>query len=297
MSKGIIYNIQRMSTKDGPGIRTTVFLKGCPLRCLWCSNPESQSFKPQLMFFEKLCVGCGACVKACTSHAIKFIQGKAPANPDLCITCGKCADVCPTNAREVSGKEMSTENVMRVLHQDSLFYENSGGGITFGGGEPTAGGEFFLDLLRACADQGWHTAVDTCGFCSEEHFNKTIALADMFLFDCKHMIPEEHEKLTGQNNVLILKNMQAVFESKKEIHIRMPLMPGLNDSKENIGAMADFLKKYNHTEVEIMPCHTFGWNKYSALNKIQPNIRQYSPDELAKVRNVFETYGLKTVIA
>ena len=200
MSQGMIYNIQRMSVQDGPGLRTTVFLKGCPLRCLWCSNPESQQFTPQMLLFDNLCVSCGACAQVCPNGAVVPLEsGKMGRDTEKCTHCGACTEVCPNKARVMSGRIMTVEEVMEVVRKDWLFYENSGGGVTFGGGEPTAGGQFSLDLVQTAHDEGLHVTVDTCGFCPEDRFDKTIGLADLFLFDCKHMDPEQHKKLTGQD--------------------------------------------------------------------------------------------------
>ena len=267
MSQGMIYNIQRMSVQDGPGLRTTVFLKGCPLRCLWCSNPESQQFTPQMLLFDNLCVSCGACVQ-----------------------------VCPNKARVMSGRIMTVEEVMEVVRKDWLFYENSGGGVTFGGGEPTAGGQFFLDLVQTAHDEGLHVTVDTCGFCPEDRFDKTIGLADLFLFDCKHMDPEQHKKLTGQDNALILRNLEAALSSSTEVRVRMPLMPGLNDSDENLATMAAFLGRFGRKQVEIMPCHAFGKSKYAALGKPYPDVQQYTPEGLKAAEERFARHGLVPVI-
>ncbi|HJD96948.1 glycyl-radical enzyme activating protein [Mailhella massiliensis] len=296
MSQGTVYNIQRMSTKDGPGIRTTVFLKGCPLHCLWCSNPESQSFVPELLFFRNLCTGCGACVASCPAGAAVQEEGISGLDRSRCLSCGACAAVCPTKAREMSGRLMSVEEVLAVLRKDALFYENSGGGVTFGGGEPTAAGQFFLDLVEASVMEGWHVTVDTCGFCPEERFRKALAMADLFLFDVKHMDPVRHRELTGQDNALILRNMEAALLSGREVRIRMPLMPGLNDSEENIAAMADFFGKFGRSEIEIMPCHAFGRNKYAALSLPFPAVGQYTPEALQHVRERFAGHGLSTVI-
>ena len=226
MSQGMIYNIQRMSVQDGPGLRTTVFLKGCPLRCLWCSNPESQQFTPQMLLFDNLCVSCGACMQVCPNGAVVPLEnGKMGRDTEKCTHCGACTEVCPNKARVMSGRIMTVEEVMEVVRKDWLFYENSGGGVTFGGGEPTAGGQFFLDLVQTAHDEGLHVTVDTCGFCPEDRFDKTIGLADLFLFDCKHMDPEQHKKLTGQDNALILRNLEAALSSSTEVRVRMPLMP------------------------------------------------------------------------
>ena len=296
MSQGMIYNIQRMSVHDGPGLRTTVFLKGCPLKCLWCSNPESQKATPQMMYFAELCIGCGACAEVCPNGAVMAKDGKFIRDIESCLNCGKCTEVCPSKAREISGKIMTVEEVMDIVRKDALFYENSGGGVTFGGGEPTAGGDFFLAMAQTARDEGFHVTVDTCGFCPEDRFDKTIELADLFLFDCKHMDPEQHKKLTGMDNGIILRNMRAALASGTEVRIRMPLMPGMNDSEENIAAMADFFKEFDRDEIEVMPCHAFGRSKYAALGWEYRMSGEYSPEELNVVKERFAAHGLKTVI-
>lgn len=296
MSQGMVYNIQRMSLQDGPGLRTTVFLKGCPLRCIWCSNPESQLVKPQMMCFENLCSGCGNCMNTCPNGAVIEKDGKFGRDTEKCTNCGACVESCRTEAREMSGRMMSVEEVMHEVRKDSLFYENSDGGVTFGGGEPTAGGQFFLDLLSAAYNEGFHITVDTCGVCPEERFDKTIEMADLFLFDCKHMDPEEHKKLTGMDNKLILRNMRAALSSKKEVRIRMPLMPNMNDSEENIAAMASFLAEFGKKKVEVMPYHAFGKGKYAALSMTYPEIPAYTPEQLKIVMQRFTDHGLETEI-
>lgn len=296
MESGIVYNIQRMSTKDGPGLRTTVFLKGCPLHCLWCSNPESQSFHPQLLLFENLCQSCGACERVCQHGAVTQNGDAYNRDRALCRDCGACAEVCPTKARVMSGKRMSVEGVMDIVDRDSLFYANSDGGVTFGGGEPTAAGNFLVALLQDCADKGYHTCVDTCGVCPPEQFRKVMSLTDLFLFDCKHMDPEEHRRLTGLDNTVILENLRQVLESGKAVHIRVPLMPRLNDSEENIAAMADFLHRYGKTEVDVLPCHAFGGSKYDALCLPRPTVAAYPTDELKKVLERFARNNLNVTI-
>lgn len=296
MSQGMIYNIQRMSVHDGPGLRTTVFLKGCPLRCIWCSNPESQKSASQMMFFENLCTGCGACMQVCPHGAVVKTGALFGRDSAKCTDCGLCTEHCPGKARVMSGRMMTVEEVMDVVCKDVLFYENSGGGVTFGGGEPTAGGQFFLDMVQAAHDEGLHVTVDTCGFCPAERFDSTLRIADLFLFDCKHMDAEQHRKLTGQDNTLILRNLRAALSSERKVRIRMPLIPGMNDSEENIAAMATFMKEFDRDEVDVMPCHAFGKSKYAALGESTPCVSQYTPEGLKAAFETFAKHGLKPVL-
>ena len=297
MQSGMIYDIQRMSTEDGPGVRTTVFLKGCPLRCLWCSNPESQSFQPQLMVFENLCVGCGQCLKACPYGAVTVEGEKYNRDLSLCRDCGACVEVCPAKARVMSGKEMTVEEVMKIVRKDMLFYSNSDGGVTFGGGEPASSGEFLVALLEASQSAGIHTCVDTSGHCSPEQFKKIMAHTELFLFDCKHMDPEQHKRLTGVDNSLILANLRTALSSRIPVRIRIPLMPGLNDTEENINAMAAFLREFGVKEVDVLPCHAFGRNKYAALRVEVPAMQAYEPAQLSSALERFARAGLKANIA
>ncbi len=295
--QGVVYNIQRMSTKDGPGLRTTVFLKGCPLHCPWCSNPESQGFKPQLLVFSNLCVGCGACEQVCPEKAVVKIGNVYNRDRSVCTDCGACVDVCPSKAREMSGKYMTVDEVMKVVDSDSLFYDNSGGGVTFGGGEPMSAGDFLIALLDASRGRGYHVCLDTCGVCEPERFKKILDRVELFLYDCKHMDPEEHHRLTGLDNKLILQNLHTVFESGKEVRIRVPLMPNINDTEENIARMAEFLHKHNCREIDVLPCHTFGHSKYAALNLPDPDLRPYKPEEFSVVMDRFAKYDLAVTIA
>jgi len=196
----------------------------------------------------------------------------------------------------MSGEEMTVREVMDVVARDSLFYGNSGGGVTFGGGEPTVGGDFLLALMQGCAESGYHICVDTCGACNPQLFRKVVERTDLFLFDCKHMDPEEHRRLTGLDNVVILENLHQALISGKEVHIRVPLMPGINDADENIMKMSEFLRPYGKEEVDVLPCHAFGASKYDALNLPRPTMQAYQPEELKAVLKRFEHYGLKVTI-
>lgn len=295
--KGMIYNIQRMSIHDGPGIRTTVFFKGCPLRCQWCSNPESLDFSKQLLVFKDLCTGCGACEALCPHSAV--IRDGVRRHRDLarCQGCGACAIWCPTEARVVSGKEYSVEEVMHVVRKDAAFYRNADGGVTFGGGECTAQGDFLLALLEFCRYESLHTCVDTSGYCAPGLLEKITPLTDLFLYDVKHMDSETHKRLIGSDNTVTLANLRTLLETVPwKVHIRMPLIPGLNDHDQNIAAMADFLLPYGCNEVMVMPHHVFGRNKYLALNREVPDLPEYTPEALHGVLQRFSLHGLTTTV-
>ncbi len=291
--QGVLYNIQRMSVHDGPGIRTTVFFKGCPLSCPWCSNPESQGYAPQLMVFENLCVGCGACENACPHDAVVKNGKQYNRNIGQCTNCGACAEVCSAKARVMSGRRYSIDQVMSIVRKDASFYRNSGGGVTFGGGECTAQGAFLLSLLESCRDEGFHTCVDTCGCCASELFEQLIPLTDLFLYDIKHMDPAQHKDLTGVDNKVVLANLRTALKTDpQKVRIRMPLIPEANDDNENIEAMAEFLKGHGCETVDVMPYHLFGRNKHLALNRSIPQFSEYSPEGLHSVLERFLRQGL-----
>lgn len=297
-TQGMIYNIQRMSTQDGPGLRTTVFFKGCPLACRWCSNPESQARHPQLMHFGNLCTSCGACAPVCAHGAvIKNHEGRIGRDFSACVHCGACAEACPTGAAAISGRLRTVEEVMEAVRKDAAFYFTSDGGVTFSGGECTMQGEFLLALMGACHDEGVHCAVDTCGQTEPGLFARVLDEADLLLFDIKHMDSAAHKELTGVGNELIQRNLRtALAQYPDKLCIRIPLMPGLNDGEANVAAMADLLLPYGVTTVNVLPCHRFGSSKYEALSLPQPGVPEYTPGELRTVLSRFEDCGLRTEI-
>ena len=293
----MLYNIQRMSVHDGPGLRTTVFFKGCPLRCLWCSNPESQAAARQLMFFQNLCSGCGNCLRVCPHGAAVEKEGRVSRDFSRCTACGACAGQCPTEACCMTGREYTVGETMNVIRKDASFFNNSDGGVTFSGGECTMQGAFLMELVDACQSEGLHTCIDTCGQTDPGFFDRLLNKADLFLFDIKHMDSARHKRLTGMGNELIQRNLAAALTAFPEkIRIRIPLMPGLNDDGENIAAVAALLKPYGVRHADVLPCHFFGGNKYGALGLPRPDVREYDPDELKNVLARFAAHGLETEI-
>ncbi len=265
--KGQVFNIQKFSIHDGPGIRTTVFLKGCPLRCIWCHNPESWNLSSELMYDPEKCLQCGKCVKICPSMA-HTVTDRHLFDREKCMACGDCCKVCLPEALELCGTSRTVEEVMTEVLEDLPFYQNSGGGVTFSGGEPMFQFEFLKALLKVSRHHKLHTVLETCGFAPRVHYAEILPLADLFLFDIKIANPEKHRRLTGQDNRLILENLQFLNKSGVELHLRCPLIPGVNDSDvelADIGALAEGLKQVKM--IEIVPYHPLGECKFRRLGK------------------------------
>ena len=232
--KALIFNVQKYNMYDGPGIRTIVFFKGCPLRCKWCSNPEGMDRSFQIMFKKRSCVDCGACVNACPAgiHVLSPETGKHEIRRDRdCTGCRKCMEVCPQEALTISGECKTISELLKIIAEDEAFYEQSGGGVTLGGGEVTAQPEAALNLLMACKQEGYNTAIETCGFTKTETILKIAEYVDLFLFDIKHMDPERHNELVGVNNELILENLKELLHRRYNVNVRMPMLKGINDSR------------------------------------------------------------------
>ena len=293
---GCVFNIERFAIRDGPGIRTTVFLKGCPLRCLWCANPESMSPAPQLFYLENLCTRCYRCVEACPNKATtKTPDGAIKIDRSLCRACGKCVEACPNRAREISGKLMTVDEVLEEVKKDALFYQNSGGGVTFSGGEPTHQPEFLWHLLKGAQESGIHTALDTSGFVKPEIMKRVLEHTNLVLYDIKHMDPAKHKEFTGVDNSLILENAKMIASMGKPMIIRVPLIPGHNDSRENIVALAEFMLSLGLKRVDLLPYHSLGKIKYQRLGieyKLS-DLKPHQGDEVAKTKADLESYGLQ----
>ncbi|RJT51948.1 glycyl-radical enzyme activating protein [Rahnella variigena] len=267
--EGVLFNIQRYSLHDGPGIRTIPFFKGCPLSCKWCSNPESQRPQPELIFKKSDCIRCGKCIEACKQQALS-VSNAFFIDRERCIQCGKCTQVCPTQALEMKGKRMTVADVMRELQKEENLYRRSGGGITLSGGEPLAQPDFARELLKACKEKGWHTAIETTGFTTPEVIADVFPYVDLALTDIKAINPAVHLANTGIENSQILENLLRISFLTKTI-VRIPVIPGVNDNSEEIHNIAEFARLMSNVDtLHLLPYHSFGENKYGLLGRIYP---------------------------
>ncbi len=274
MSKTVIFDIVRGSFVDGPGIRTTVFFKGCNLKCAWCHNPESQSFNPQMMFYKDKCTLCGKCKDICPT-------------PNNCTLCGKCTLYCISEARKVCGKEYTADEVFAEIIKDKAFYVNSGGGVTFSGGECMLQIDFLCEILKKCNNSGIHTAVDTAGHIPFEYFERILPYTDLFLYDIKIFDTKKHKKYVGVGNELILENLKKLLQLGAKIWVRIPVIAGVNDSIEEMQKIKAFLNSCAKPEkVELLPYHAMGENKYHAIGRKPQIFTAPNKETIAKL-NIF----------
>ena len=272
-----IFDIQRSSFVDGPGIRTTVFIKGCNLKCAWCHNPESQSARPEMLFYKNRCVDCGKCKQLC---AYSF---------ENCDFCERCVLGCPNEARAIAGKNYTVSEIFREVAKDKLFYEVSGGGVTFSGGECMLSIDFLYEALRLCRENGIHTAVDTAGAVPYESFLKILPYTDLFLYDVKMLDHEKHKFYTGVDNKLIFDNLGALLDGGARVTVRIPVIAGVNDSEEEMRSIKAFLDLHGGAEAELLPYHSMGEHKYEALGRGKPVFSSPSEERLSKLREIFKS--------
>lgn len=300
---GTVLNIQFFNLHDGAGVRTLVFLKGCPLRCRWCSNPETVSTRPELGLNRMLCNKCGKCLEICPENALVFdSEGILQVDRDRCNICGQCVSVCLPEAITIYGKKMSAQEVFEEVRRDKMFYEGTGGGVTVSGGEPLNQPRFLSTILELCHEDGIHTCMETSGFAKPEVLTPILPLIDSVLFDLKHMNSETHKELTGQTNEIILNNARKVADSGTSVLFRIPLIPGLNDSSGNIHEIAQFvngLEKENVRGIELMPYHRMGIGKYETLDRpyIMNGLTPPDTAYVGSIKQQFEDLGLKCSIS
>lgn len=285
--EGLVFNIRRYSVQDGPGIRTTIFLKGCPLRCLWCHNPESQGYLPEIFIQTELCIHCGQCRVVCPQEL---------GESDSCLACGACVDHCPAEARVWVGEPKSIDQLMEILKKDILFYDESGGGVTFSGGEPLLQSEFLLALLQECGKEFIHRAVDTSGYAPLEVVQRIAPHTDLFLYDIKHMLEEQHLTYTGVGVSLILTNLTWLMDQGYRGIVRMPYIPGINDGLDHLKALAEFMNGFPKPwPIQLLPYHTMQKSKYEKMGRtyLLPHITMPTGEQIQTAIDFLKTYGLK----
>ena len=293
--EGIICALKRAAVHDGNGLRTTVFFKGCPLKCIWCHNPESIGFLPEIGFFPDTCIGCGECVRSCPQKAITIVDGKPVTDRTLCNGCGACATYCPGSARVLYGQKQTVEQLTEKLLQDRSFYEHSGGGVTLSGGECLAQPEFVIALARALHAEGISVDIDTCGFARQNVLERIAPYTDTFLYDIKAIDPQVHKRCTGQENELILQNLRWLCENGCKVEIRYPYVPGWNDTQcDAIGAYLKDLPGI--TKIKVLGYHGYATGKYNALSMdcTLPNVT-VTEEDLEKPVGILRSYGLHAV--
>lgn len=296
MSQSLIFDIKRYAINDGPGIRVVVFFKGCNLHCAWCHNPESISARPEKMYAPAKCIRCGTCVEACPENAITLTPDGINTDAELCTLCGKCAEVCPTKAIEISGKPMSVNEIIDIIEKERIFFDQSGGGVTFSGGEPLVHTRMLIELLDECGKRGIHRAVDTAGNVNTETILEVAGRTDLFLYDLKMMDSGLHKKWIRSANERILFNLKALALANANIIIRIPLIGGVNDTPENLELTAKFISELKGEKkvVHLLPYHKIAQNKYSKLGRSN-DFEQFSePDKetLTRAIHIFSEYSI-----
>ena len=292
--EGIIFNIQKFSIHDGPGIRTTVFFKGCPLRCEWCANPESQMIQPQVLYNEEKCMHCATCIHTCTKDAIKMIKGHIELDYKKCDGCMDCVKACPYKALTQEGEKKTVEEIVNTCMQDKDFYEESNGGVTLSGGEAMIQYDFMIALVKALKEKGLHVAIETTGVIDHERFKKAAPLFDLLLFDVKQADSLKHQKGTHMTNETIQKNFKWAIEQGIEVLPRVPVIPGFNETLQDAKEIAKCIKDAGAKDVQLLPFHQFGEKKYKLLGKDYKlhEVKALHPEDLADYQKEFLNIGL-----
>ncbi|MDH7513719.1 MAG: glycyl-radical enzyme activating protein [Clostridiales bacterium] len=297
MLTGVVFNIQKYSIHDGPGIRTTVFLKGCPLRCQWCHNPEGQSPDPEIALWPSRCLQeCQECVSVCDRAALSKNDSVISVDKNKCDLCGECADVCPSRAIEIAGRRLSVGEVMEEVEKDLMFHDESGGGVTYSGGEPLMQPEFLRALLEESKKRGIHTIVDTCGFAQPDVLDKICDSVDLFLYDLKVMDDRKHRRFTGGSNRTVLENLRRLDKKGNDVIVRIPVIPGVNDDEKDIEEMIAFLRSLKNIRfLSLLPYHDLGKEKYKrfALPYIVGNIQPPAGELMEKIKKRLESSGFE----
>ena len=298
MNKAVVCEIEKYATHDGPGIRTVVFLKGCPLKCIWCANPETQRKEIDIYYNENKCVKCKRCINSCNNDAIIFKNNKVVINRNKCILCGECIKTCLMSALNFVGKERDVKEVFNEVYKDNIFYKQSGGGVTISGGEVLMNSKFVLELLNVCKENYINTAIETSGFGDFNDLKNIANLCDTVMFDIKSTDDNMHKKFTGASNKIILDNLKKLSKIHHNIIIRIPVITGLNDNEENISKTADIALENDIKEIHLLPYHSLGKDKYRQLQRDYKlkELKNLNEIDIEHLKNIVQNKGLKCVI-
>ena len=294
---GLLMDVKRFAVHDGPGVRTTLFLKGCSLRCIWCHNPEGISPCPQTAYYAHKCIGCGECARVCPAGAQRMDAGRHRFERERCVACGACEEACLGEAMKLFGRTVTVDEAEAIALEDRAFYDHSGGGVTVSGGEPLLLADFVRALFERLKEQGVHTAVDTCGSMPWTAFEKVLPVADMFLFDVKHIDSDAHRALTGAGNERILDNLRRLSDANARIEIRMPLVPKANDDADVLKRIVALLGSLNIETMRVLPYHSLARSKYAALGlpDTMPDVPSPDDEHIARAVSILRAHGVNAV--
>jgi len=294
--QAMLMDVKRFAVHDGPGLRTTLFLKGCSLKCIWCHNPEGICRETQMAYYAHKCIGCGECVKVCPTGAHTMDEAGHHFDRTKCIFCGKCVQACLGEALTLFGRKIDVDEAYAIATEDALFYREDGG-VTVSGGEPLFYPDFIKELFTKLKADGIHTAVDTCGNVPWEAFEKILPVTDLFLYDIKHIDPDDHKALTGADNRHILENLQKLSDRGAKIEIRMPLVPKANNDEKTLQGIGAFLQNLNITRMKVLPYHSMARSKYKALGMADtmPDVESPTDEDLQKAVELLKSYGVPAI--